>query len=296
MLRITLEQWRMFRAVVDFGGFNQASKGIFKSQSSIHNAVGKIEDALGVKLFTIVGRKTVLTEAGNLMLRRADFLLAEAAKVEEVGVTLGQGTESKLKIAVDEIFPQAVLFNTLENVSIQYPLLQIELIETVLSGSNELLESTKVDIAISPAPLSNDLNEPLCNIDFIAVASPLHPLHQLNQALTLQDLKSHRQIVVRDSANGYSADAGWLGANQRWTVSHIQTSIDMITKGLGYAWLPLASIKQQLQQRTLLPLPLQQHSRRTAQLYLILQDIDRIGPAGQCFLTQLREQCTLLSR
>ena len=35
MLRITLEQWRMFRAVVEFGGFNQASQGIHKSQSSI---------------------------------------------------------------------------------------------------------------------------------------------------------------------------------------------------------------------------------------------------------------------
>lgn len=295
MLRITLEQWRMFRAVVDFGGFNQASQGIFKSQSSIHNAVGKIEDALGVKLFSIIGRKTVLTEAGSLMLRRADFLLAEAAKVEEVGVTLGQGTESKLKIAVDEIFPQSVLFNTLENVSKQYPLLQIELIETVLSGSNELLESTKVDIAISPTPLSNDLNERLCNIEFIAVASPCHALHQLSGELTLQDLKSHRQIVVRDSATGYSADAGWLGANQRWTVSHIQTSIDMITKGLGYAWLPLPSIEQQLKQGTLVTLPLNQHGRRSAQLYLILQDIDRLGPAGQCLLSQLREQCSVLT-
>jgi DNA-binding transcriptional LysR family regulator len=57
MLRISLEQWRMFHAVVEFGGFNQASQGVHKSQSSIHNAVSKIEDSLGVKLFKIEGRK-----------------------------------------------------------------------------------------------------------------------------------------------------------------------------------------------------------------------------------------------
>ena len=88
MLKITLEQWRMFHAVVEFGGFNQASQGVHKSQSSIHNAVSKIEESLGVKLFLIEGRKTVLTEAGELMLRRANYLLEEAKKIEAVGLTL----------------------------------------------------------------------------------------------------------------------------------------------------------------------------------------------------------------
>lgn len=294
MLRITLEQWRMFRSVVEFGGFNQASQSIYKSQSSIHNAVGKIEQSLGVKLFIIEGRKTVLTEAGTLMLRRANFLLDEAAKVEAVGHTLGKGTESRLRIAIDEIFPQSLLFTVLESVSQQYPLLQIELIETVLNGSNELLENTKVDIAISPTSLNSGLSESLCHIEFVGVASPEHPLHQLNAELTLEDLKSHRQIVVRDSAVGHKKDEGWLGANQRWTVSHIQTSIDMICKGLGFAWLPVSSIESQLSIGQLLPLRLNHNSKRSVQLYLIFKDVDRLGPAAKCFLAELRRQCLTL--
>ena len=294
MLRITLEQWRMFRAVVEFGGFNQASQSIFKSQSSIHNAVSKIEESLGVKLFVIQGRKTVLTEAGTLILRRANFLLDEAAKVEAVGHTLGQGTESRLRIAIDEIFPQALLFKVLENVSIEYPLLQIELIETVLNGSTELLENTKVDIAISATPLSNGLSESLCHIDFVGVASPDHQLHKIDTELTLEDLKSHRQIVVRDSAVGTKKDEGWLGANQRWTVSHIKTSIDMICKGLGFAWLPASSIESHLKTQQLVPLRLGQNSKRSGQLYLVFKDADRLGPAAQYFLTELRTQCLSL--
>ena len=114
MLRISLEQWRMFHAVVQFGGFNQASQGVHKSQSSIHNAVRKIEASLGVKLFLIEGRKTVLTQAGEMILRRSDYLLQEAKKVETIGETLSRGIETQLRIAVDEVFPRSILYQVLE--------------------------------------------------------------------------------------------------------------------------------------------------------------------------------------
>jgi len=291
MLRVTLEQWRMFRAVVQYGGFNQASQGIHKSQSSIHNAVGKIEHSLNVKLFEIEGRKTVLTEAGELMLKRANFLLDEAAKLEIVGQTLGQGTETHLRIAVDEMFPHSTLYRVLESVSAQYPMLQIELVETVLSGANELVNSGDVDLAISPMALAEGFSEQLCQVEFIAVANPEHALHTLERELTEQDLKSHRQVVVRDSSLLNRSDAGWLGANQRWTVSHLRTSIDMICDGIGYAWLPLGSIKDKLDKGELKPLPLRYNSTRSMQLYLTFKDGDNLGPASKAFLGELKYRC-----
>lgn len=291
MLRVTLEQWRMFRSVVQYGGFNQASQSIHKSQSSIHNAVGKIESSLNVKLFEIEGRKTILTEAGELMLKRANFLLDEAAKLEIVGQTLGQGTESSLRIAVDEMFPQLLLYKVLDSVSAQYPMLQIELIESVLSGASELINNADVDIAISPVALVDGFSEQLCDIEFIAVANPEHALHALNRELSAEDLKSHRQVVVRDSALQNKSDAGWLGANQRWTVSHLRTSIDMICNGLGFAWLPISSIKNELEKGQLKPLPLQYNGKRSMQLHLIFKDKDSLGPAAKTFLGELRYQC-----
>jgi len=292
MMRVTLEQWRMFRAVVKFGGFNQAAQSIHKSQSSIHNAVSKIENTLGVKLLVIEGRKTRLTESGELMLRRANFLLDEAAKLETIGHSLGQGTEAILRIAVDEMFPQLTLYKVLENVSSQYPMLQIELIESVLNGASELLNNTDVDIAISPTPLVDGFSEQLCQIEFIAVASPTHKLHSLNRTLSSEDLKSHRQVVVRDSAQFNKHDAGWLGANQRWTVSHLTTSIDMICNGFGFAWLPLSSIQEQLKRGQLKPLSLIHSSKRTMQLHLIFKDHDSLGPAASAFIEELKQQST----
>lgn len=289
MLRITLEQWRMFRAVAEYGGFNQASQNIHKSQSSIHSAVHKIEATLGVQLFRVQGRKTLLTDSGELMLRRANGLLDEAAKIEAVGQTLGEGIESRLSIAIDEIFPQNLLYKVLATTSAQFPLLNIELMEATLSGAKELLDNTHVDIALSPFTRQTGVSEQLCQIELMAVAHHQHSLHTLNKTLTVADLKSFRQIVVRDSGITKRRDDGWLGANQRWTVSHVQTSINMISNGLGYAWLPVGSITGELTSGVLKPLPLARGAKRTVQLYLIFNDSDTLGPAAQSFIHELRK-------
>lgn len=280
----------MFKSVVHYGGFNQASEGIHKSQSSIHNAVGKIEASLGVKLFRIEGRKTLLTEAGEMMLRRVDYLLDEAARVEAIGNSLSQGVETSLRIAVDEVFPQALMYRILDSVSAQYPFLRIELMESVLTGSKELLDNAEVDIAISPITDSKLFNEELCQIEFVAVANPEHHLNQIDRPLTLEDLKSHRQIVVRDSAASRKQDEGWLQANQRWTVSHMRTSIDMIKSGFGFAWLPIPLIEQELAEGELVPLSLETGGKRKAQLFLLFNDGDNLGPAARTFLGELRYQ------
>lgn len=291
MLKVTLAQWRMFKAVVTHGGFNQAATAIHKSQSSIHSAVSKIEAALGVKLFSIEGKKTKLTEAGELMLRRAEFLLSEAEKLEAVGATLAEGVETHLRIAVDEIFPHDILYQVLEKTSQIYPQLRIELMESVLTGASELLNNTQVDIAISPIVGHNNFSEELCRLAFLAVAHPEHPLQLLERELTLEDLKSYRQIVVRDSALTKRIDSGWLGAEQRWTVSHIRTSVDMISKGFGYAWLPHHLICEHLAQGKLKPLNLGLNTSRNGTLYLTFKDGDKLGPAARTFLGELRLNC-----
>ncbi|WP_420933111.1 LysR family transcriptional regulator [Alteromonas sp. A081] len=291
MLKSTLEQWRMFKAVVDAGGFNQASTVVHKSQSSVHHAVQKLENAIGVVLFENSGRKVKLSPQGELMYRRATFLLGEAQKLEAIAYSLRSGTETTLRVAVDIIFPSQLLYNVLNKVSEEFPLLRVELEETVLSGSNTMLSSGNVDIGISPFLYPNGFSEDLCEIEFVAVAHKDHPLHQLGRTLTLQDLKSHRQIVVRDSSAERKVDAGWLGADQRWTVSHVRTSVDIIAQGLGFAWLPIAIIRKELESGILKLLPLHNNAAlRKTLLYLSFEDGDALGPAARAFIGELRHQ------
>ncbi len=290
MLKTTFEQWRMLRDVVDHGGFSQAAEAIHKSQSTINHAVHKLEEVLGVQLLEVKGRKAFLTDAGALMLRRARYVLDEAAKMEAVANSLSAGEEVQLKIAVDGSYPQDEMYKVLDTVSSRFPQVCIELVETVLSGANELVQQGKVDIALSPYPITGFFNDEICQIDFVAVAAPHHALHALDRKIAFEDLKTHRQIVVRDSALQTNRDEGWLGAEQRWTVSHARTSIDLVSKGFGYAWLPVSGIAELLTSRTLVPLPLISGQTRTVLLYLILADVDQLGPVARTFISELRYQ------
>lgn len=95
-----------------------------------------------------------------------------------------------------------------------------------------MLYDGRADLVASGLAAQGFLGEPLATVTFLAVAHPDHALHRLGRPLDLRDLEQHRQLVVRDSAQREAMDAGWLKAEQRWTVSHLATSVDM----LSVAW------------------------------------------------------------
>lgn len=164
----------------------------------------------------------------------------------------------------------------------------IDLFDTVLSGANELLAAGRVDLGISPVPFYSGLSEEIEQTEFVAVAHRQHPLLALGRELEFNDLKTYRQIIVRDSGIHKSLDVGWLGSEQHWTVSNIRASVEAVTLGFGFAWLPLSSVVRQLEAGELVYLPMREGKRRTVSFYLNYLCEDQIGVAAREFIDDLR--------
>src|SRR5215470_18673633 len=98
--RIALEQWRALLAVVEAGGYAQAAAMLHKTQSSITYAVKKIESLLAVKVFEIQGRKAQLTEAGQVLYRRAQTLVEESLLLERSATELSADWKPEISLAV----------------------------------------------------------------------------------------------------------------------------------------------------------------------------------------------------
>jgi DNA-binding transcriptional LysR family regulator len=276
--RITLEQWRALQAVVEAGGYAPAAVAMHKSQSTLTYAVQQIQKLLGVKVFEIHGRKAVLTEAGRVLYRRARSLLEEAAMVERGAAAMAQDWQPELRLAVEIVFPTWLLLESLGEFARERPETRIEVYESVLSGTREMLDEGRVDIAIG-SEHAGISGMPLIRMPFIAVARPDHPLHHLGRPLTPRDLKSHRHIFVRDTSTQRKPDDG--GAELRWTVSNKATSIRAVAMGLGFAWLPMDTIREELAAGTLKPLPLKDGVQRDAQLFLAFADPEFPGRDAQ---------------
>ena len=285
---ITLEQWRTLISVVDTGGYAQAAEALHKSQSSVTYAVQKIESLLGVKAFEIQGRKAILTPTGQFLYRRARALLDESNALERAARRLSAGWEAEIRIAAEIIFPTWLLLDCLDKLGKESPHTRIELIESVLAGTTEALLTGAADLAISNMVPPGFLGMPLMRTRFIPAASPSHPLHHLGRDVTMDDLRHHRHLVVRESGTRRDTRTS-LDVTQRWTVSHGATSIEAARRGFGFAWFPEEKILKELQEGTLKPLPMGDGGERFAQLYLVLADPDSAGPGTRRLAEILRE-------
>jgi len=240
-------------------------------------AVQKLQAQLGVKAFVVKGRKAVLTPTGEFLYRRARVLVEEAEATERAARKLSAGWEAEIGLAVEVAFPTWLLLDCLARFGEESPQTRIEVIESVLGGTSEALLQGKAELAITgmvPQGFSGDLLMP---IRFVPAAHPAHPLHRLGRPIALQEMRAYRQLVIRESGSR-RATKPRLEAAQRWTVSHMATSIEAAGKGYGYGWYPEYRIRDEIAAGKLKPLPMREGGASLAQLYLVFADRDAAGP------------------
>jgi DNA-binding transcriptional LysR family regulator len=287
--KISLDQWAALVAVVEQGGYAQASQHLHRTQSTVTYTSKKLEDLLGLKVFELKGRKAVLTEAGKVLYRRGKSLLEDAARLERSAAGLARGWEPELRLAVDMIFPTWLLLRALAQFGDEHPDVRIELIESVLGGTEDALMEGRVDFVIGSQVPGGFVGDPLMQVRFACAASPMHPLHQLGRTITLDDLRAHRHLVVRDSGARRARSGGWLN-ERRWTVSNKATSIRAACMGLGFAWYAEENIRQELESGSLRRLPLEEGSERFATLYLVYADREAAGPGARRLVDIIRQK------
>jgi DNA-binding transcriptional LysR family regulator len=289
MPHITLEQWRCLAAVVEAGGYAQAAEMLHKSQSSVTYAVQKLESVLGVKAFEIKGRKAVLTPTGQMLYRRARTLIEDAGALERAARKVSAGWETEISVAAEVLFPVWLMLDCLDRFAQESPQTRIEFYEHVLGGTSEALENGTVDLAISANVPTGFSGEPLMSMRFVPVTHPDHPLHHLGRKVSIRDLRKHRHLVVRDSGSRRTKTTP-IEFEQRWTVTHMTTSIGAASRGYGFAWLPEDKIRAELAEGSLKVLPMSENSERIVQLYLIFADRDGAGPGALRLAEILREK------
>lgn len=293
--RISLEQWAAFKAVVDEGSFARAAEVLNKSQSSVSYALARLEEALPAPVFDRGGRQARLTEAGKALYRQATALLEQATGIEQTARYLAGGWEAEVSLAMDALIPTDRLLCALHRFSLNCPRTRLRVLETTLSGTAEALLQRSAQIALIAQPPPGFLAQPLYQDRIIAVAHPGHPLFTLERGIREDELRNHRQIVIRDSGTRRQVDAGWLGAEERWTVSSAATSLEAVKAGLGFAFLPLLRVQSALDAGEVRRLPLAWGGERPVQVHLVLADRELAGPATRAVADTLLQEFRTLS-
>ena len=103
-----------FWTVAREGGLVPAGKALRLSHSTLSSQIHALEDHLGEKLFTKVGRKLVLTETGQVVFRYADEIFTLGREMLDTVKGRGTGKPMRLNVGVVDVVPKLVVRALLE--------------------------------------------------------------------------------------------------------------------------------------------------------------------------------------
>lgn len=250
--------------------------------------MAKLQHQLGIELLEVRGRKAYLTPQGEVLLRRSRHVTQAVNELEQLASNLEQGWEPTLTIAREIVYPMESLVCALSDFLPHSRGTRIIMLDSVITGTQELILQNKVDIAICAGiPPKGYLSEPLCEQELHLVCHPSHPLAEMG---TLDDdklLAQHLQLVIKDTGLQPNVDIGWLKAEQRWTVSNFHEAKVILNQGIGFCWIPSFLIQEELAAGKLVRLHLQGSQKRRIMLSLVIPNRDQQGPASKLLASYL---------
>lgn len=262
-----LSLYRIFYTVANTGNISQAAKQLYNSQPAISKSISRLEDSLGVTLFSRSSRGVTLTEEGKILYQHV-WAAFEAIDTGEEQIRRMTALDmGNLHIGVSNTLCKFILLPYLQAFIEAYP--HIKILISCLSSNQTLalLDSGKIDIGLVAHP------ESLRTLDFyslgtiqdIFVASPAY-LENLD--LKQEEMSSGRQLfekatlMLLDKHNmtrQYIDD--YLTANHLQTHHTIETTsmellIEFAKIGLGVGCVIKEFVQEELEKGQLIEIPL----------------------------------------
>ncbi|WP_216325400.1 LysR family transcriptional regulator [Deinococcus aestuarii] len=254
----SLAQLRALIAVADAGGFGEAAAEYGVSQSSLSEAVAKLEGLAGRPLLRRTPGGTVPTEAGARVLTHARAAVQAAADAllaaqEEGGGLLGTLRVTSMRSAATHLLPPA-----LAAFRARHPRVTVTVLDSDTGGRGApAVRSGRVDLAVIVAEEAPDLwLHPLSPDEYLFVAPATRGTHPV----TLADLGAGPLILppARDSCHrrvrNYLAARGvpLTGVQE---VEQDSVTLSMVGHGLGVTVMPRLALLPLPPGLVTLPLP-----------------------------------------
>ena len=238
----TLDQIRVFLAVVETGSFSAAARKLNRRQSVISYTIANLEQQLGgLSLFDRRTRRPALTAAGRGILSDARRLTSGLDGLQARARGLLQGLEAEVALAVDVMLPTCRLVSALTGFRGQFPTVTLRLYTEALGSVTQLILDRVCSIGASgpmPGHLPELVTRPLGATTIIPVVAPIHPLARTRLPVATVDLRDHVQLVLTDrSALTQGSDFGVLSP-QTWRLADLGAKHALLLQGLGWGGMP----------------------------------------------------------
>jgi DNA-binding transcriptional LysR family regulator len=293
-----LRQLQTFCCVAETKNFTKAARELHYSQSNVSMQIQALEEELGVCLFERLGKRVILTKAGECLHSYASALLRLADEASRT-VKEFERVRGALTIATSESIGTYRLPSILHQFRKHYPQVQIVVRPTINIDNLEMcrqLSENEVDIALilqhSPLQFEQLIVKSLTKESLLLVTHPFHRLVS-KRAIDAQDLAretillpgigcTYRGIVERVLTDGVGTPASVIEVNS------IEAIKQCVKSAMGIAILPHMAVQAELAQEDLVALAWER-PELSAVIQLIWHKDKRLTPVLFAFIDFVQE-------
>lgn len=252
----------IIRAVNDLGSVTAAAESLYVTQPALSHSIRKLEDSLGLKIWTREGRLLRLTQGGEHLLAIANRLLPQLERAEQQLQQFAQGERGTLRIGMECHPCYQWLLKVAAPFLKSWPGVDLDVIQKFQFGGIDALYGHEIDILVTPDPLKKKglVFEPVFDYEQVLVVDKAHPLRKSKyvkpKQLAGETLITYPVSIDRlDVFSHFLTPAGILPKRHK-LIETTEVMLQMVACGRGVAALPRWLVLEQQDRFSLVPIRL----------------------------------------
>lgn len=264
-MNLSLDLYYVFFTVAKEGSISASSKILFVSQPAITFQIKKLEDQLGVSLFTRTKHGMTLTYEGKVLYEYVKNAIESINNGENALANLKDLNTGTIRIGVSSTLCRYVLMPYLEKFHSKYPNIDIQINNNISNNLLKELRNGNLDMLLlfEPSTENKDLVlTPIKEVHDIFVGNKeYHDLLQESNNLT--DLNKYPLILPNISSssrkylNDYLKEKN-ITLKPKLEVVSYNLIVDLIKSGFGIGYVTKEFVKEELDNKALYELRIKQ--------------------------------------
>jgi LysR family transcriptional regulator, low CO2-responsive transcriptional regulator len=288
-----------FTTVLQTGGFTRAAEALNLTQSALSHQIKTLEDQLGVQVFARIGKRIILTQAGEILLKHATVVLRELANARQSLLELRDPGRGRLRISSAGYSCYLLLPRILREFKEAFPRVELSVSADYTGEAVQHLLEGILDVAIlvAPPPVHGLAMEPLARDELFVIVPAEHPWAK-RRRVRWAELATQVLIIYNKASQTHQllmrrlAEEG-TGGPETMEVREAEAVTEMVKVGLGIALQPPWVVRADLRAHRLVALPLGRTGLK--RLWAIAYAEGRqLPPYSQTFIRICRERFSAL--
>lgn len=255
------EALRTFLTVHRQGGISSAAKALHRTQPAISRRIALLEQELGLPLFERVGGRTVLSDAGRVMVPYAERAVAAAQDAENAVRALAKPNAGPVALAIVGTLAGGSLSKVMKRFAQKHPATELTLRTATSAEVSDLIRRGEATIGLRyDHDRSRELDSELLGMQPLLVVCARDHVLAGRRVARLAELREQRWIAFPEVPGRREIAAGHILALFRthglgdasWTpVDSLTAQKRLIEAGFGLALLSTDHVAEELASGTL---------------------------------------------